>query len=203
MSKDYFIPAGSSRAEISVKKSRFIAEAVPIESPEDAREKIKLKRVEYEGCTHVVYAFVSGGASSELSGMSDDGEPSGTAGAPVLDVIRGANLFNLLITVVRHFGGVKLGTGGLVRAYSEAARKALDNLRVRKYVPEQSFTLDVPYPLHEKVRVVLESAGGRIKGEEFADSVRISGAVPRSNLNRCNNELKNISGGNLSIRLEG
>ncbi|MFO7915185.1 MAG: YigZ family protein [Candidatus Krumholzibacteriales bacterium] len=199
MSGDYYIPDGISQAGMTVRKSRFIAEAAPIDSPEDAREKIRLKREEYPGCTHVVYAFVAGDPSSEVSGMSDDGEPSGTAGAPVLDVIKGAGVFNLLVTVVRYFGGVKLGTGGLVRAYSEAAGKAVRKMPVRKYVPEISFSLEVPYRLHEKVKLVLESAGGGIASEDFSDSVLLRGKLPESQVDMCNNELLNLSGGKLSI----
>lgn len=199
MSEDYYIPDGKSQAGITVRKSRFIADAAPIDSPEDAREKIRLKREEHPGCTHVVYAFVAGDPSSEVSGMSDDGEPSGTAGAPVLDVIKGAGIFNLLVTVVRYFGGVKLGTGGLVRAYSEAAGKAVSKVKVRKYVPETSFSLSVPYQLHEKVRLVLQSAGARIASEDFSDSVLLEGKLPESKIDMCNNELLNLSGGKLSI----
>lgn len=184
---------------MTVRRSRFISEAAPIDSPEEAREKIRLKREEHPGCTHVVYAFVAGDPSSEVSGMSDDGEPSGTAGAPVLDIIKGAGIYNLLVTVVRYFGGVKLGTGGLVRAYSQAAREAVRKMAVRKYVPEMSFSISVPYRYHEKVKLVLESAGGRIESEDFSDSVLLQGKLPESKVDVCNNELLNLSGGELSI----
>jgi len=199
MIDDYYIPDGVSRAEITVRKSRFIAEAVPIGSAEEAREKIKTRREQYSGSTHVVYAFIAGDGGSEMSGMSDDGEPSGTAGSPVLDVIKGAYVFNVLVTVVRYFGGVKLGTGGLVRAYSTAARKAMEKLPIRKFVSERSFVIKVPYRLHEKVKLILDAGGGRITDEDFSDSVLLRGKVPESEVERCNDELKSISGGELSL----
>lgn len=199
MNEGYMVPDGESRAEITVRNSKFIAEAVPVSSDEQARKRIDMRREEYSGSTHVVYAFLTGNPGSEVSGMSDDGEPSGTAGAPVLDVIRGSGVFNVLVTVVRYFGGVKLGTGGLVRAYSTAAVKALDRLPLRRFVKEISFTLRVPYNLHDKVKVIISGAEGQIMAEEFSDIVLLKGKVPESELESCNDELKSISGGGLFI----
>lgn len=193
--KGHLVPAGSGKAEISVKRSRFIAEAVSVASPEEAREKIKGKREEFPDSTHVVYAFVTGNRASEVSGMSDDGEPPGTAGKPVMDALKGSGVYDVLITVVRYFGGTKLGTGGLVRAYSESARQAIGNMPVKEFISEEPFSLKVPYGLHEKVKLVVKGAGGRIEEEKFGDEVILSIQVPVARLKECDRELRNISSG--------
>ena len=114
------VPLEEATAELNVKNSRFISEVFPVSSQADAREKLHELKKKYSDATHVVHAFVVG-ASGEVNGMSDDGEPSGTAGRPVLDVLKGSGLTNILLTVTRYFGGTLLGTGGLVHAYSDSA----------------------------------------------------------------------------------
>jgi len=200
MGEEFFIPDGSSRVEIVRKKSIFIAEAVGVSSVEEARLKIKLKREEYPQCTHVVYAFIIGDTGTEAGGMSDDGEPPGTAGKPVMDVLKGSGIFNVLVTVVRFFGGTKLGTGGLVSAYSGSSKEAVEKLPVIKFVRKIYFSLKVPYDIFKKVELIVEGAGGRIEKKNFAVIVTIEGTLPESNLENCNEELKNISGGKLFIR---
>ena len=200
MREDFLIPDGNSRIEIIRKKSRFIAEAVGVSSARDARLKIKLKREEYPQCTHVVYAFIIGDTGTEVGGMSDDGEPPGTAGKPVMDVIKGSGIFNVLVTVVRFFGGTKLGTGGLVSAYSGSAKEAIEELPVIKFIPIIHFLLKVHYDLHEKVSLIIEGWGGRIEKKSFTNIVTIAGTLPESNIETCNEELKNISGGKLFIK---
>ena len=107
----------ASQAETRVKNSRFLAEAIPVESPEHAKELWRWRKENYDNGGHIVYAFATGNQQNIL-GCSDDGEPSGTAGRPVLSVLKGSGITNCLITVARWFGGTKLGTGGLVHAYS-------------------------------------------------------------------------------------
>ncbi len=199
MSEDFLVPDGDSRIEIIIKKSRFIAEAVSVSSVEDARLKIKMKKEEYPQSTHVVYAFITGDRSSEVSGMSDDGEPPGTAGKPVMDILKGSGIFNVLVTVVRFFGGIKLGTGGLVRAYSESAKKAIEEMPVIKFVRKIHFSIEVSYDYHEKVELIVTGAGGKIEKKNFTNIVTITGALPEASLESCNAELKNISGGKIFI----
>ncbi len=199
---EYLVPDGSAKSEIVIKKSKFIAEAVGISSAEEARELIRQKRDEHSGASHVVYAFISGGLRSELSGMSDDGEPPGTAGKPVMEVLKGRGIYNLLITVVRYFGGTKLGTGGLVRAYSVSARKALEGLPVKEHVSKEGFSLEVPYDMHEKIKLIIGHFGGSIENEEFSSRVILLGSIPYSQWESCNVELKNISRGEISLESE-
>ena len=113
-------------AELMIKGSRFLAELTPVESHAEARETLKAFKQKYADATHVCHAFVAG-LGREIMGMSDDGEPSGTAGRPMLDVVKGRNVTNLLLTVTRWFGGTLLGTGGLVKAYGDSAKLVLDN----------------------------------------------------------------------------
>lgn len=112
-------------SETLVKHSRFIAELLPCASQSDARELLKFQKAKYFDASHVVHAFVVG-TSAEIRGMSDDGEPSGTAARPVLDVLCGKNCTNALLTVTRYFGGTLLGTGGLVKAYTDAAKAVIE-----------------------------------------------------------------------------
>ncbi len=115
----YPIPAETARVEIRVVNSRFIATIGEARSAEEARAFIDGVRGEFHDATHNVYAFRAGYGASVTEGMSDDGEPPGTAGRPALAVLRGADLGDVVLVVTRYFGGTKLGTGGLVRAYTE------------------------------------------------------------------------------------
>ena len=121
----YLIPASEVRTEIMVVNSRFIATAAPVFTVEQAREFIKRIRSEFDDASHNVPIFVVGYGSSVIAHCSDDGEPSGTAGRPALAVLQGTGPGGYGIVVTRYFGGTKLGTGGLVRAYSEAVRQVL------------------------------------------------------------------------------
>ena len=108
-----------------IKGSRFLSQLIPCESQAAARELIKSQKAKYADATHVVHAFVIG-PGAEVMGMSDDGEPSGTAGRPVLDVLKGRKCTNTVVTVTRWFGGTLLGTGGLVKAYSGGAKQVIE-----------------------------------------------------------------------------
>ena len=122
----YYTLAAPSEASFTEKRSRFLSFAIPVESREQVREHVKRFSKEYFDARHVCYAFVLGADRSDFL-ANDNGEPSGTAGKPILGQINSFNLTNLLIVVVRYFGGVKLGTPGLIAAYREAARQAIEN----------------------------------------------------------------------------
>ncbi len=122
----YPIPAKTVRVETRVVNSRFIATIGQAQTVEEARAFIDALRQEFADATHNVYAFRVGYGASVTEGMSDDGEPSGTAGRPALAVLRGADLGDVVLVITRYFGGTKLGTGGLVRAYTHSAQEALE-----------------------------------------------------------------------------
>lgn len=147
-------PKEAAEAEIEIKKSRFIALAQRVSGAEEVRRRIKETRELHPGANHVVHAFVTSGG--DIFGMSDDREPKGTAGRPVLEVVRGSGIDNLLVMVVRYFGGTKLGTGGLVKAYTEAAQAVLKVLPTRPLIESISFRVVLSYDQYEPIKKSLD-----------------------------------------------
>ena len=183
-----------TRAEMMVRKSRFLAEATPVASPEAARDLWRERKRTYAGCNHVVFAFICG-PQGGVMGCSDDGEPSGTAGRPVLEVLKGSGITNVLLTVTRWFGGIKLGTGGLVRAYTESAQLALADPPVAELVPLTSFTLALSYLHYESVRRRFPEFAAEITGEEFAAGVTLSGVIPSASFAAFSEAVRDLTGG--------
>ncbi|AEJ62149.1 protein of unknown function UPF0029 [Spirochaeta thermophila DSM 6578] len=192
---EFLVPAGEARAELEMRRSRFIAHAVPAFSVAEARDVIEERRREWSDATHVVYAYVVGSPRSEVQGMSDDGEPHGTAARPVMALIRGRRLWNVVVTVVRYFGGVKLGTGGLVHAYAEAARRALDRLPVRPFVPMARIRLVVPYPLFSRLGPLLEEYEVTVLEQEFTSEISLTCRLPRRCLEGFSKGLRDLGSG--------
>lgn len=191
---DFMIPKGENFAEYSIKKSRFLASVVSIDSREEIKNILDVKAKEHPQARHIVYAFVLG-AKGELAGMSDDGEPHGTAGHPILDLLKGRDLTDVLAVVVRYFGGIKLGTGGLVSAYSESVRLALDKLPVTRRIEWNHFSLSIPYDIYEDFRRVLFSWNGVLDKEDFGVSITVDLAIPVENRSELKRDLLNLSRG--------
>jgi len=173
MSKRYPIPAGEVRVELMVKNSRFIGRAGYTPSMEAAKGFIEQVKAEEPGCSHAVYAFAVGHGASVVHGMSDAGEPSGTAGRPALAVVKGSGLGDVTVVIVRYFGGTKLGTGGLVKAYTETAQLALAELPVTEKVERQTVEVTIPYSFYEPCRRLIEAHGGQVDQEDFGAEVRL------------------------------
>ncbi len=178
MDTRYPIPAGQARTTIVVVNSRFIATADHTPSVEAAKALIAAVRAEMPDATHHCYAYLVGYGSSVTAGMSDDGEPSGTAGRPMLAVLRGADLGDVTVVVTRYFGGTLLGTGGLVRAYSDATKAVLEVLPRTERVERRSLVVRVSYGAYAAARRALEAAGATIEGETFAAEVELAVSVP-------------------------
>ena len=140
----YRTVGGPATAQITEKKSRFIADVVPVRDAAQAEEALARLTRQYWDAKHHCHAYVIGSGGT-LTHSSDDGEPSGTAGAPILSVLTGAKLTDTLIVVTRYFGGVLLGTGGLVRAYSEAARKGLQAAEIVRMIPGRHLFVTMDY----------------------------------------------------------
>ena len=174
MAKRYPIPAKEARAEIEVKNSRFVATAVPAFSVEEAREFIARIKAEFSDATHNVPAFLIGFGNSVTAHCNDDGEPSGTAGRSILAVLQGSGLGDIAVVVTRYYGGTKLGTGGLVRAYGDATKAVLDILPHAEKVPTHTTMLALPYNLLEQVRLLVGEWNGRILDEEFAADITMT-----------------------------
>lgn len=168
------IPAKATRIELVVDKSRFIADAGPAFSVEEARAFIGRIRGEFPDASHHVPAFIIGHGAGVTMHCSDDGEPSGTAGRPALAVLQGSGLGDIVAVITRYFGGIKLGTGGLVRAYSDAMREVLAALPRAEKVATTRLMLAIEYSLLERARLTAQEFGGILLEEEFAADVTLS-----------------------------
>jgi uncharacterized YigZ family protein len=182
LSKCYLAPASYCVAEIEIKKSRFIAEAFPISSADQAKAFIEQVKVREPSANHHCSGFISGSPADTgkagAYGFSDDGEPSGTAGKPIYNAIKGANVGGICIVVTRYFGGVKLGTGGLIRAYGDSARAVLDLLELAEVVPTREMKLTFPYSLTAFVDSVVHNKHLSVIDQQFAADVTYRIQVP-------------------------
>ncbi len=169
------IPIGNAETEIEIRKSRFIAIATQVASMEEVKQEIALMRKTHPQANHVVHAAVLGKDGTEYS-ASDDHEPKNTAGRPVLEVVKGSGITNVLVMVVRYFGGTLLGTGGLVKAYTDAAKAVIEVLKTEELIQKDTFSLIIGYELYDQVKLLLQSHGAQTK-EEFATQITISGTV--------------------------
>lgn len=178
-SRRYPVPAQGVRVEDRVEKSRFIASVARAESADDARAFLERLCREFPDATHHCYAFVAGPpGSTGAVGSSDDGEPSGTAGRPMLSVLLNSSVGEIVVVVTRYFGGIKLGTGGLVRAYTGAVQHALRELSTVERVNWIGARVVVSYAQADAVRRAIERAGGSILDEAFAADVTFMARVP-------------------------
>jgi uncharacterized YigZ family protein len=199
MSKRYPIPAGESRIELQVKNSRFIGRAGYAPSIEAAKDFIKKIKSEEPGATHAVYAFAVGHGATVTHGMSDAGEPSGTAGKPALAVVKGSNLGDVAVVIIRHFGGTKLGTGGLVKAYTETAQLALAELPVTEKIEYKSGQIIIPYGLYEQVKRMVNAYDGHIDSEDFAVDVTLNLTFTEDNFPGFAADLSELTNGQARI----
>lgn len=164
------------RSEKVIERSRFISTCSHIESEEEARAFLARVRTEFPDATHHCYAFVAD-TLGNLMRFSDDGEPQGTAGMPILDALRGKKLYQTAVVVTRYFGGVKLGAGGLVRAYSGAASECLDGAEKRFFEPCARYMLTLGYELSDAVRKYISANGWMLADAQYSDCVRLTVAV--------------------------
>lgn len=174
MSDLNLIPAEEARVEIQIVNSRFIATIGPAFDVLEARSFIERVRGEFADASHNVPAFVIGHGASVTSHCNDDGEPSGTAGRPALAVLQGSGLGDAVVVVTRYFGGTKLGTGGLVRAYGDAVREAVRIVPKAEKVLTHTIMVAVPYPFFEQLRLLVIAHQGQILDETFAADVTVT-----------------------------
>jgi uncharacterized YigZ family protein len=172
----YQVPRGPGEAAFTERRSRFIGRVCPACDEDEALAFLQEIRARHWDATHNVYAYLL--REGSLMRYSDDGEPQGTAGLPVLDVLRRAGVYNLICVVTRYFGGVLLGTGGLVRAYARAAREALDAAGLATMRRWTRLTVACPYPLLVPVRQEIAAAGGVEESVEYAADVSIALWMP-------------------------
>ncbi|HEY1147110.1 MAG TPA: YigZ family protein [Pseudoduganella sp.] len=182
--------------ELVIKKSRFIACVQPMADRAGAQAVVAGLRAEHPGAAHVCWALLAGGQSAAV----DDGEPSGTAGRPMLDVLRHQDLEGVLATVVRYFGGVKLGAGGLVRAYTDSVAQALLTAEKIAIIKQRTLACSVPYALEGTVRRELEASGATLGSVEHRDDVLIEFSVPADAADALAHRLNEACHGRLAWR---
>ena len=191
---EFIAPAREATAEIEVKKSRFIGTVAPAFSAEEAEARIAAVRRRYSDATHNVFAYLVG-SGTPLERLSDDGEPRGTAGYPVLEVIKKRGLRNVVCVVTRYFGGTLLGAGGLLRAYGRAASAALDAAGTARYVYHKVLSAVLDYDQLGKVQRDLEARGVQVFGVSYAEKVTLRAYVPSEEVDSAVGWLKNLTAG--------
>ncbi|MBW7470666.1 YigZ family protein [Marinobacter sp. M216] len=179
MTRDYPVPAGYLERETEVKKSRFIARVAPVSSRDEVKVWLEQAHRDHPDARHICWAYQIGrpGSAAE-AGMNDDGEPSGTAGKPILNVIQHKDMGDVLVMVVRYFGGIKLGAGGLVRAYAGAAESVLS--AVERSVQQPMIPADVVmgFADEQPLRHWCEVHDAVLESVEYGASVRARVALP-------------------------
>jgi uncharacterized YigZ family protein len=201
MTQRYPIPAAETRVEIRVSNSRFIATAAPVFTVDEAKEFIKKIKAEFSDASHNVPAFLVGYGPAVTAHCNDDGEPSGTAGRPMLAVLKGSGLGDIVVVVTRYFGGTKLGTGGLVRAYGDAVKAVLEKLPLAEKVPTYTVMMAVPYNLFEQIKLLIEAYSGRILDEDFAADVTVTAMFAIKKFDDFQDALRELSHGRLEAHI--
>lgn len=195
------IPAEPAQVEIRVSNSRFFTTIAPVFSVKEAREFVDHIKAEFADATHNVSAFIIGHGSSVIAHCTDDGEPSGTAGRPALAVLQGSGMGDVVVVVTRYFGGIKLGTGGLVRAYGDAVRRALEVVPRAEKVSTNTIRMAVPYNLLEGSRSLVVAHQGRILTEEFAAEVTMTAQLRASSVVPFQKAIQELSHGRIAIQI--
>ena len=180
---------------IEINKSKFYGIIYPISSVDEAKDYIKEVQKDYPKATHYCYAY----RVNNLDKSNDDGEPSGTAGRPILECLKNNELENILCVVVRYFGGIKLGAGGLIRAYVDATKEALDVANIYEVVEQDVYDITISYSHYEIVKNYLEKKEGQIIDTRFDVEVTIT----YSTLNFDEQEITNLVNGMAKILLKG
>ena len=192
----YLVPAGEGAGEYTEKRSRFLGRVWPVETEAEALARIEATRKTHYDARHNVFAYHvrSGG----IVRYSDDGEPQGTGGQPILGVLQGAKLENFCCVVTRYFGGILLGTGGLSRAYAAAAKAALEDAGIARMALWHTVLIPCDYPRFERVKRLLEQHEAIVEGVDYGADVRITALLPEDRAEAFAEALRERSAGALS-----
>lgn len=162
------------RADLEIKKSQFIAFAYPVTSRDEAMFHVEQLRLEFPDARHHCWAYIIGDPNNTASaGFDDDGEPNGTAGRPILNVLQHKAIGNVIIIVVRYFGGIKLGAGGLTRAYAGSAQLAVDEMRLVEFVPKSTLIIETDFANEAQCRYIAAQLGGIIGEVNYSQTVQL------------------------------
>lgn len=201
MPSPYLIPAHEIRLEQIVVNSRFIATLIPVFSTDEARTFLSRLRKEFPDASHNVLAYIIGGGNNLTDYCSDDGEPQGTAGRPALSVLRGSGLGDVAVVVTRYFGGTLLGTGGLVKAYTEATQLVVKAVPRARKTQVHVAMLALPYNLLERIRLLVGRHNGAILGEDFAADITMTLRLPLETYPAFQTDLRELSSGSLQAEI--
>jgi uncharacterized YigZ family protein len=197
------VPLAFARAETKVSNSHFIASLDYADSVEVAKAFVARIRGEFPDASHHVPSFIVGGGNSRIEFCSDDGEPSGTAGRPLLAVLKGSGLGNVAVVVTRYFGGTLLGTGGLVKAYAEAGKKVIEAAPRAQLVETISLELELPYRLFDPFgRLACDTQAAIVKSG-FGETVSLSLEIPSDRLKEFSDRVAELGAGSLELRRTG
>jgi uncharacterized YigZ family protein len=196
----YTVPGDRHRTQVTIERSRFICTVARVSSPEEAQGFIRELNAEFPDATHNCWAYVVGppGSTSRV-GMSDDGEPHGTAGRPMLTVLLHSGVGDVAAVVTRYYGGVKLGTGGLVKAYGGAVQQALATLPRAERIELVELTVRFAFPVIDRVRQLLPAYEAEVVAEEYGTEVEYRLRLPRSRSAALTASLLDATRGQLSV----
>lgn len=177
-------------ARLEIKKSEFIAYAYPVTSREQAMFHVEQLREQYPDARHFCWAYIIGDPDNTTSaGFDDDGEPSGTAGRPILNVLQHKSIGNVIIIVVRYFGGIKLGAGGLTRAYAGSAQAAVDEMILNPYVPMVQIQILAEFATEAQCRYMIENLGGHIDDVAYSKQVTLTATLAEADIDNLKERL--------------
>ena len=197
---EYLIPSGAGEAELTEKRSRFLGHVRPVETEDEARAFIAEMKKKYYDARHNCWCYLIRGGPERYS---DDGEPQGTAGIPMLEVFRREGVTNAVCVVTRYFGGVLLGTGGLLRAYTQSAKDALDAAGlsvVRRWLEASA---PCPYAMLERIKQETAAFGGSVAGLDYGAEVTLRMLLPEERAEEFKARVYDISAGKIKIRIDG
>ena len=198
MMKEYKTVEKEGVDEFVEKKSRFIGHVKPVKTQQEATEFINSLKSKYWDATHNVYAYVL--RENNIFRSSDDGEPSGTAGVPVLDVLLKEQLVDVCVVVTRYFGGTLLGAGGLVRAYSHGSKIAVESGGIITMAPCKIMTVSVNYSFYDRMNILLADSGANVIESNFSDVVNIKFSIKADNKDVLADKLTQQSNGKYSLK---
>lgn len=194
------IPFSAAESEFAEKRSRFIGQIWPVSTEEEAQAHIRAAKKKYHDARHNCWCYLLG---DNVLRYSDDGEPQGTAGQPMLNVFQREGVENVVCVVTRYFGGVLLGAGGLTRAYAKSAKDALDAAGKARMRLWSAVTVDCPYPMLERLKLLAAAHGGTVEGTDFGAVVSVCILLPQENAAGFDAALTELSAGTMTARREG
>jgi uncharacterized YigZ family protein len=199
----YSVPGERHRTQVTIERSRFICTVARVSGPEEAQAFIRELNAEFPDATHNCWAYVIGPpGSTGRVGMSDDGEPHGTAGRPMLTVLLHSGVGDVAAVVTRYYGGVKLGTGGLVKAYSGAVQQALATLPRAERIELVELTVRFAFPVIDRVRQLLPAHEAEVLAEEYGTEVEYRIRLPRSQRDALRASLLDATRGQLDVLVD-